>query len=253
MPAKIGANAKLYYRSAGSFAVPTWTVIGNVRDLSADLSMDEADASIRGGGGVKQTEPVHTLDQLEWEMVEDTTDPAFLAVKAAHDAKTIIDLFCCSGDKTVSGETYFRAEFKVPGWKKTEPLNDANKFAVTAKPAYSTNLPQSGVTGAGTIWLARAEQSAPKGSPRLLFVRVLRAGATVGATNAYAASGGTLAAGVDYTATSGTITWADAEIYRDIGVPLLGANNAGTFNFTISAPGGGASLGTPTVQVVTLA
>jgi len=253
MSIRIGSTAKLYYRSAGSFAAPTWSTIGIVRDLSGDLSMDEGDASTRAAAGTKQTEPVLQLDQLEFEMVSDPADPGFLAIRSAHDNRTIIDLFCCSGDKTLSGETWFRAEFKITGYKKTEPLGDLAKIAVTAKPAYSANIPQAGITGAGTVWLAQAGQTAPKGSARALAVRVLRSGTTAAATTNYATSGGTLVAGTDYTNTTGTITWADAETFRDIFVPILGAGNAGTFNFTLSAAGGGATLGTPTTQTITLA
>ena len=42
MPAKLGLDAKLY-RNAGTYAAPTWDLIGNVRDLTLNLETGEGD------------------------------------------------------------------------------------------------------------------------------------------------------------------------------------------------------------------
>lgn len=72
---------------------------------------------------------------------------------------------------------------------------------------------------------------------------------------AYATVNDTAMAGSDYTATSGTLTFADGEVSRTIRVP--GVNDPDvesneTFQLQLSAPTGGATLGTPSTVTVTI-
>ncbi len=70
----------------------------------------------------------------------------------------------------------------------------------------------------------------------------------------FATSNGSALAGSDYTATSGTLTFAADETSKVIQVPLFDdgvAEPAETFLVTLTNPGGGATLGTfAVVQVV---
>jgi photosystem II stability/assembly factor-like uncharacterized protein len=84
---------------------------------------------------------------------------------------------------------------------------------------------------------------------------------TIGVSGAisvnYATGGGTATAGVRYTATSGTLNWASGDA-TDKTITVQTANDAllagdQTFNVTLSAPSGGATLGTPVAHTVTLA
>jgi hypothetical protein len=71
----------------------------------------------------------------------------------------------------------------------------------------------------------------------------------------YATSDGTAMAGVSYTASSGTLTFAQGVTSQTITIPILsGAIGKGdqTLNLTISAPTGGATLGTQTSAVLML-
>ena len=54
MPAKLGLDAKLY-RNTGTFAAPTWDIIGNVKDLTLNLETGEADVSTRANKGAEET------------------------------------------------------------------------------------------------------------------------------------------------------------------------------------------------------
>lgn len=70
----------------------------------------------------------------------------------------------------------------------------------------------------------------------------------------YATADGTAVAGLDYTATSGTISWANRENdYRTINIPILGRSGAqGTrsLTFTLSNPTGGLQIaGIATLQI----
>jgi surface-anchored protein len=71
----------------------------------------------------------------------------------------------------------------------------------------------------------------------------------------YATSDGTAQAGVDYTATSGTLSFADGETSKTITIPILVdgfVENNETINLTLSNPTGGAELGMPNTAVLTI-
>jgi hypothetical protein len=88
-------------------------------------------------------------------------------------------------------------------------------------------------------------------------VPVTRTGDVSGSTSFnYATSDGTATAGSDYTAASGTVTFAPGQLTKLIPITILddnlyeGPNE--TFNLTISAPGGGAILGVPSSALMTI-
>src|SRR5262249_14929110 len=71
----------------------------------------------------------------------------------------------------------------------------------------------------------------------------------------YASSDGTATAGSDYTAASGTLTFADGEVSKTFSVTILDdtvAEGNETFNLTLSNPTGGATLGTPAAATFTI-
>jgi hypothetical protein len=88
-------------------------------------------------------------------------------------------------------------------------------------------------------------------------LNVTRSGGSAGAvTVAFGTSGGTATSGADFTATSGTLSWADGQSgSRNIVVPL--ANDTTyesdeTFTVALSGATGGLTLGAPAVATVTI-
>jgi sugar lactone lactonase YvrE len=74
-------------------------------------------------------------------------------------------------------------------------------------------------------------------------------------TVAFATENGTAIAGSDYTAVSGTLTFAPGETSKNINIPLVNDNvyeGSKTFTLTLSNPGGGALLTDPTMATVTI-
>jgi len=51
MALRLGLDARLY-RNTGSYASPTWNFVQNVKDLTLNLEVGEADVSTRGTGGL---------------------------------------------------------------------------------------------------------------------------------------------------------------------------------------------------------
>ena len=82
MPAKLGLDAKLY-RNSGTYAAPTWDIVGNVKDLTLNLETGEADVSTRANNGWRATVGTLKDASLEFEMVWDTADSDFGAVRDA--------------------------------------------------------------------------------------------------------------------------------------------------------------------------
>jgi Calx-beta domain len=114
--------------------------------------------------------------------------------------------------------------------------------AATAAPG-SPQLSQSGYT---------VLQSAGTGS-----VTVNRTGGTSGAFSVtYATSDGSALAGVDYTATRGTLQWQSGDAKsQSFAVPVSNASpfvGSKTFSITLSAPSNGVTLGSPSAATVTI-
>lgn len=111
--------------------------------------------------------------------------------------------------------------------------------------------------GAGTLALAASTASVSE-SAGSVSISVVRSGGSSGAVSlAYATANGTATAGSDYTSTSGTLSWADGDSSpRTISVPILNDSNGEsteTFTLTLSAPGGGATLGSLRTMTVSIA
>jgi hypothetical protein len=81
-------------------------------------------------------------------------------------------------------------------------------------------------------------------------------GKTGSVTVNYATSDGVGKAGTDYTAASGTLTFADGETSKTITIPVLDDGGVGeadpTFQVTLSSPSAGATLGSTASTTVTL-
>src|SRR6185369_11252680 len=90
-----------------------------------------------------------------------------------------------------------------------------------------------------------------------LSIKVARTGDVSGTTSVnFATSDDTAIAGSDYTATSGTLTFAPGEPSKNISIPIINDNlfeNANeTFNLTLSGPTGAAVLITPSSGTITI-
>lgn len=74
-------------------------------------------------------------------------------------------------------------------------------------------------------------------------------------TVAYATSDGTATAPADYTSTSGTLSFAPGEVSKTFQVPIIDdtlVEGPETFNLTLSNPSSNASLGTPSMAMLTI-
>ena len=82
MGVKLGMDAKLY-RNTGTYASPTWNEVKNVKDVTLNLEAGSADVTTRGNGGWRANIATLKDASLEFEMVWDTADDDFAAIRTA--------------------------------------------------------------------------------------------------------------------------------------------------------------------------
>jgi hypothetical protein len=127
---------------------------------------------------------------------------------------------------------------------------------VTSRPrlsvTYTTGTP---VTQPGTLQFSSPTYSVNENGGTAT-ITVTHTGGSDGSVSVnYATSNGTATAGSDYTATSGTLTFAAGETSKTFTVPITSdtlAEGNETVNLTLSSPAGGATLGSQTTAVLTI-
>ena len=141
----LGMNAKLYYASSvltGDSSSDAngadWNEISNVRDVTVDLSTGEADVTTRANQGWRQTAATLKEGSLEFEMIWLPGDAAFEAVRDAWLGSTEIALAAMDQDIETSGAQGLVSNFTITNFTRTEPLEDAIKVSITAKPSSET-------------------------------------------------------------------------------------------------------------------
>jgi hypothetical protein len=140
MAVKLGLDARLY-RNTGTYASPTWNEIKNVKDVTLSLETSEADVTTRGNAGWRATVATLKDGSIEFEMVWDTTDDDFAAIRDAFLNRAAIEFAVMDGDITVSGSQGLRATCVVTNFTRNEALEEAITVSVTVKPTYSVNPP----------------------------------------------------------------------------------------------------------------
>ena len=141
MSVKLGLDAKLHYSVAGIGGTPTWVLLGNVKNVTLNLQKGEADVTTRANQGWRATAGTLKEGTIEFEMVWDTADAGFTAIKNAYFNNTLIGLAAMDGDITTNGNQGLWADCSIVDFSRDEPLEDAISVKVTAKPTYSANAP----------------------------------------------------------------------------------------------------------------
>lgn len=141
MGIKLGMEAKLY-RNTGTYALPTWVELTNVKDLTLNLEAGEADVTTRGNSGWRATVATLKDGSIEFEMIWDTADTNFTAIQDAFFNGTDIEFAVMDGDITVSGTQGLRATMSITSFSRSEALEEALMVSVNAKPTYATNAPE---------------------------------------------------------------------------------------------------------------
>lgn len=146
MAVRLGLDAKLYLNT-GSTATPTWSEITNARDVTLNLEKGEADVTTRGNNGWRAMVGTLKDASIEWEMVWDTDDANFTAIKNAFLNNDSVDLAAMDGDITDATSQGLRAVCSVTNFTRNEPLEEALTVNVSVRPTYSPDTPPAWITG----------------------------------------------------------------------------------------------------------
>ena len=141
MGVKLGMDAKLY-RNTGSYGSPVWNEVKNVKDVTLNLEAGSADVTTRGNAGWRANIATLKDASLEFEMVWDTADDDFTAIRTAFLTNAAIEFAVLDGPVATSGSQGLRASMAITNFSRAEPLEEAIKVSVTAKPTYATNPPE---------------------------------------------------------------------------------------------------------------
>lgn len=133
MAYKLGLDAKLFHGEAGKTATNEMT---NVKDVTLNLESGDADITTRAAKGWRISAATLKEASLEFEMVWDTSDDGFKAVKNAFFNNTAIALFASDGDGNG-----LDADFVVSSFSRSEPLEEALTVSVTCKPTLIDRAP----------------------------------------------------------------------------------------------------------------
>ncbi len=110
--------------------------------------------------------------------------------------------------------------------------------------------------GPGTIRFTSASASVSESAATVTLIAERVSGSSGAVSVGFATANGSALAGSDYQATNGTLSWGNGDSAdKTIQVPIVGdtiEEPAETFTATLSAPSGGATLGSPATATVTI-
>ena len=141
MGIKLGMEGKIYFDPLG-VGGSTWTEMSNAKDVTLNLESGEADVTTRANQGWRATIATLRDASVEFEMVWDTLDAGFAAIKDAYMNKTPIGLAIMDGDITAAGSQGLQANCSIMKFTRAEQLEEAMSVSVTVKPTYSTLAPE---------------------------------------------------------------------------------------------------------------
>jgi len=141
---KLGMEAKLYYSTtllddSNTPDAVSWTEQTNVKDLTLNLETGEADVTTRANSGWRATAATLKEGSIEFEMVWDSGDAGFTAIKNAWLNSAEIALAAMDGDIETAGNQGLASNFTVTNFSRAEPLEEAMTVSVTIKPSSFTD------------------------------------------------------------------------------------------------------------------
>jgi len=140
MPTYLLGRQQTIYYNAATYGSPSWTKLKRVGDITVDDSRVEADASHRD---VEEELVVPTLRSrsLSFTVRANPSDATFVALKAAYENKTEVDVIILNQLISVSGATGPRLAMVVTQFNQGAEIRGLQTRDVILKPTDSDNDP----------------------------------------------------------------------------------------------------------------
>lgn len=131
---RLGDDCKLYY-SATLGGSGTLTEIDCVIDDEISSERRTADSNARGDAEIKTLvgKPKHSLTG-NMQVRVGSPGVAYLAMKAAYFAKTVLHFAATTGDITLVGQQVFRFEGQITKWTESRPDGGQTQVAFEIMP-----------------------------------------------------------------------------------------------------------------------
>lgn len=134
----LSEDAVLYYNS-GTYQSPTWSAITNVKDVTLSLDKDEIDVTTRASAGFKEFVDGLIDATIDFNILWDTDDTAFTAIRTAFFAKTAVEFLIL--DATTTTGQGLRATCMIKSFNRNETLGEALTVDVSVRPVRNSNSP----------------------------------------------------------------------------------------------------------------
>lgn len=141
MAFKLGMEAVLNYKVDGQGGGGSWLELGNCRDVTLSLETGEADVTVRANDGWRAMAATLKEASVEFEMVWDTADAGFTAIKNAFFGATSDDRMIGFQVLDEAAGQGLQGDFNIMTFSRAEALEEALIIAVTAKITYSATAP----------------------------------------------------------------------------------------------------------------
>ena len=128
----LGMNAKIYQGLADA-ALGSLTLMGNVKDVTLNLTAAEADVTSRANSGWKSVAAALREASVDFQMVWKPADAGFTAIKDAYLAGTVVELAVLDQDRATTGAQGLKGNFSISSFTREEPLEGGIMVSVTAK------------------------------------------------------------------------------------------------------------------------
>lgn len=147
----LGKNAKMYFSATplSDSVTPannSWTELGNVRDVSLNVTVGEADVTARDSGGWEATAATLKSGTVEFEMVWRPGDAGFEAVRDAFLNDSELPVMVLDQDKDTEDAQGLASNMMVTNFRRGEELRNAIILSVSLKPSSFTQWYESAGT-----------------------------------------------------------------------------------------------------------
>jgi hypothetical protein len=140
--AKTGILSKLYLRTAGNFASPTFTEVPIIGDVAIAGTWNFGESITRETPVVRGARTTLPLSITGTMAVRDDDTNYIVFDDAYHNSAAVLDVMILNGSNTTNNVTGFRAEFELLNWGENQAAGNVLMKDWELRPTISANLPK---------------------------------------------------------------------------------------------------------------